>query len=105
MHNTYVMNVCVCVCVCVVLSKVIYIYICCVIQEPEINSQSSEGLKPEKLESDIVFDDIHFNYPARPDVPVRYHIPPVYKKSFKGENFCSFCGFCSTAKVFRQIFH
>ena len=49
-------------------------YICCVIQEPEINSQSTEGLKPEKFESDIVFNDIHFNYPARPDVQVRYPI-------------------------------
>ena len=47
-------------------------YICCVIQEPVIDSQSTEGLKPEKFDSDIVFDDIHFNYPARPDVQVRY---------------------------------
>ena len=44
--------------------------ICCIIQEPEINSQCSKGLKPGKFESDIVFDDIHFSYPARPDVPV-----------------------------------
>ena len=44
--------------------------ICCVIQEPEINSQSTEGLKPENFECDIVFDDIHFSYPARPGAQV-----------------------------------
>ena len=44
--------------------------ICYAFQEPEINSQSTEGLKPEKFESDIVFDDIHFSYPARSDVQV-----------------------------------
>ena len=52
------------------------IYIVCIIiycgfQEPEIKSESTGGLKPEKFESDIVFDDIHFRYPARPDVQVR----------------------------------
>ena len=36
-----------------------------------IDSQSTEGLKPEKLNSDIVFENIHFNYPARPKVQVR----------------------------------
>ena len=51
-----------------------HVYIHCVIQEPEIDSQSTEGLKLEKFESDIVFDDIHFSYPARPDVQVSsYH--------------------------------
>ena len=54
-----------------------YVYNCCVIQEPVIDSQSSEGLKPEKFESDIVFDDIHFSYPARPDVQVYLEYPVV----------------------------
>ncbi|XP_065886098.1 ATP-dependent translocase ABCB1-like [Dysidea avara] len=39
-------------------------------REPLIDSQSSEGLKLEKFESEIVFDNIHFTYPARPDVEV-----------------------------------
>ena len=42
----------------------------CGFQEPKIDSRSTEGLKPEKFESDIVFDDVHFAYPARPDVQV-----------------------------------
>ena len=41
-----------------------------VLQEPEIDSLSAEGLKPEKFESDIVFDNLHFSYPARPNVLV-----------------------------------
>ena len=40
------------------------------IQEPEIDSQSTKGVKPEKFESDIVFDNLHFRYPARPNVQV-----------------------------------
>ena len=46
------------------------IIIYCGFQEPEIDSESTEGLKPEKFESDIVFDNIHFRYPARPNVQV-----------------------------------
>ena len=49
--------------------------LCYIIQEPEIDSQSTEGLKPEKFESDIVFDDLHFSYPARPDVQVNKIYP------------------------------
>ena len=50
------------ICVCIIIY--------CGFQEPEIDSESVEGLKPEKFESDIVFDNIHFRYPARPDVQV-----------------------------------
>ena len=57
---------------CAICADTTHVYIIyCVIQEPEIDSQSTEGLKPEKFDSDIVFDDIHFSYPARPDVQVR----------------------------------
>ncbi|XP_065884882.1 ATP-dependent translocase ABCB1-like [Dysidea avara] len=39
-------------------------------REPLIDSQSSAGLKPEKFDTEIVFDNIRFTYPARPDVEV-----------------------------------
>ncbi|XP_065886141.1 ATP-dependent translocase ABCB1-like [Dysidea avara] len=39
-------------------------------KEPLIDSQSSEGLKPEKFNSDIEFENIHCTYPARSDVQV-----------------------------------
>ena len=49
-------------------------YFYCGFQEPEIDSRSTEGLKPEKFDSDIVFDNVHFTYPARPDVQVNINI-------------------------------
>ena len=39
-------------------------------QIPNIDSFSEEGLKPDSLIGDIVFDGVHFNYPSRPDVKV-----------------------------------
>lgn len=39
-------------------------------RKPLIDSLSKEGLRPEKMTGNIEFKDIHFNYPARPDVQV-----------------------------------
>ena len=33
-----------------------------------IDSSSSEGAKPERLEGEVTFRDVFFNYPARKDV-------------------------------------
>ncbi|CAH1803157.1 unnamed protein product [Owenia fusiformis] len=38
--------------------------------EPEIDSSSEEGEKPEKIEGNVEFKDVKFNYPTRPDVNV-----------------------------------
>ncbi|XP_067934483.1 ATP-dependent translocase ABCB1-like [Watersipora subatra] len=38
--------------------------------EVEIDSNSDEGLKPESLEGNIEFRDIHFSYPSRQDVKI-----------------------------------
>ena len=50
------------------------IFIYCGFQGPQIDSESTGGLKPEKFEGDIVFDNIHFRYPARPDVQVSVNL-------------------------------
>ena len=33
---------------------------------PEIDSASTEGLKPEKVEGEIVLEDVEFSYPYLP---------------------------------------
>ncbi|KAL4712175.1 hypothetical protein ACJJTC_011036 [Scirpophaga incertulas] len=35
-----------------------------------INAMDSKGIKPKKFKGDITFENIYFNYPARPDVKV-----------------------------------
>ncbi|KAL2084174.1 hypothetical protein ACEWY4_019692 [Coilia grayii] len=37
---------------------------------PAIDNASEEGKKPDKFEGDVTFEDVHFNYPSRPDVTV-----------------------------------
>ncbi|KAL1777499.1 multidrug resistance protein 1 isoform X1 [Sigmodon hispidus] len=37
---------------------------------PEIDSYSTEGLKPNVLEGNVKFNEVMFNYPTRPDIPV-----------------------------------
>jgi ABC-type bacteriocin/lantibiotic exporter with double-glycine peptidase domain len=37
---------------------------------PLINSESEEGIKPEKIAGRIEFKKVYFNYPSRADVPV-----------------------------------
>ena len=40
------------------------------LQPSEIDSSSTKGDQPSSLTGDIDFDDVHFHYPARPDVKV-----------------------------------
>ncbi|XP_055974168.1 ATP-dependent translocase ABCB1 [Sorex fumeus] len=37
---------------------------------PLIDSYSTEGLQPKTLEGNVTFNDVVFNYPSRPDIPV-----------------------------------
>ncbi|XP_077070050.1 ATP-dependent translocase ABCB1 isoform X2 [Siphateles boraxobius] len=37
---------------------------------PAIDNASENGDKPDKFEGNVGFEDVRFNYPARPDVPV-----------------------------------
>ena len=36
----------------------------------EIDSFSEGGLKPENVDGELVFDDVHFSYPTRPNDPI-----------------------------------
>ncbi|CAM9894606.1 unnamed protein product [Rangifer tarandus platyrhynchus] len=37
---------------------------------PLIDSYSTEGLKPNTMEGNVAFNEVVFNYPTRPDIPV-----------------------------------
>jgi ATP-binding cassette subfamily B (MDR/TAP) protein 1 len=37
---------------------------------PDIDSSDPSGLKPKKIEGHITFENVKFNYPSRPNVPV-----------------------------------
>uniref|UniRef100_A0A8C6G3D0 Multidrug resistance protein 1 n=1 Tax=Moschus moschiferus TaxID=68415 RepID=A0A8C6G3D0_MOSMO len=37
---------------------------------PLIDSYSTEGLKPSTMEGNVAFNEVVFNYPTRPDIPV-----------------------------------
>ncbi|KAI0346005.1 P-loop containing nucleoside triphosphate hydrolase protein [Trametopsis cervina] len=37
---------------------------------PSIDSASGEGLRPEKCVGEITFENVKFNYPSRPNVPI-----------------------------------
>ncbi|XP_022833220.1 multidrug resistance protein homolog 49-like [Spodoptera litura] len=39
-------------------------------REPAIDSLSTQGISPRRVVGNISFEDIHFNYPSRPDVKV-----------------------------------
>ncbi|KAM7316115.1 hypothetical protein ACRRTK_024795 [Alexandromys fortis] len=47
---------------------------------PEIDSYSTEGLKPSTLEGNVQFRDVMFNYPTRPDIPVLQGLSLEVKK-------------------------
>uniref|UniRef100_A0A8C6QB84 Uncharacterized protein n=1 Tax=Nannospalax galili TaxID=1026970 RepID=A0A8C6QB84_NANGA len=47
---------------------------------PEIDSYSTEGLKPDTLEGNVAFNEILFNYPTRPNIPVLQGLSLEVKK-------------------------
>ncbi|CAH7467323.1 ATP-dependent translocase ABCB1 [Phodopus roborovskii] len=47
---------------------------------PEIDSYSTEGLKPSMLEGNVTFNEVVFNYPTRPDIPVLQGLSLEVKK-------------------------
>ncbi|CAO2617616.1 Multidrug resistance protein 2 [Lemmus lemmus] len=47
---------------------------------PEIDSYGTEGLKPDWLEGNVKFNDVMFNYPTRPDIPVLQGLSLEVKK-------------------------
>nr|XP_020843129.1 multidrug resistance protein 1 isoform X2 [Phascolarctos cinereus] len=49
-------------------------------QKPLIDSYSEEGQKLEKFEGNVSFDEVVFNYPMRPDIPVLQGLTLEVKK-------------------------
>ncbi|XP_012881535.1 PREDICTED: multidrug resistance protein 1 [Dipodomys ordii] len=47
---------------------------------PEIDSYSTDGLKPKVLEGNVTFNEVMFNYPTRPDIPVLQGLSLQVKK-------------------------
>ncbi|KAK0397960.1 hypothetical protein QR680_002358 [Steinernema hermaphroditum] len=39
-------------------------------REPEIDSYSEDGIRPERVEGRIVVNDVRFQYPTRPNIPI-----------------------------------
>jgi ATP-binding cassette subfamily B (MDR/TAP) protein 1 len=39
-------------------------------RQPEIDTWSNEGEKVERMDGHVLFRDVHFRYPTRPNVPV-----------------------------------
>nr|XP_023400223.1 phosphatidylcholine translocator ABCB4 isoform X3 [Loxodonta africana] len=49
-------------------------------RQPLIDSYSEEGLRPDKFEGNVTLNDIVFNYPTRPNVPVLQKLSLEVKK-------------------------
>ncbi|XP_007505013.2 ATP-dependent translocase ABCB1 [Monodelphis domestica] len=49
-------------------------------KKPLIDSYSEEGQKPDKFEGNVSFNEVVFNYPTRPDVPVLQGLTLEVKK-------------------------
>ncbi|KAG8508441.1 Phosphatidylcholine translocator ABCB4, partial [Galemys pyrenaicus] len=49
-------------------------------RQPLIDSYSEEGLKPDKFEGNVTFNEVMFNYPTRPNVPVLQGLSLEVKK-------------------------
>ncbi|XP_062957114.1 ATP-dependent translocase ABCB1 [Cynocephalus volans] len=47
---------------------------------PLIDSYSTEGLKPDTIEGNVAFNEVVFNYPTRPDIPVLQGLSLEVKK-------------------------
>uniref|UniRef100_A0A2K6GQZ3 P-type phospholipid transporter n=1 Tax=Propithecus coquereli TaxID=379532 RepID=A0A2K6GQZ3_PROCO len=49
-------------------------------RQPLIDSYSEEGLRPDKFEGNVTFNEVVFNYPSRPKVPVLQGLSLEVKK-------------------------
>nr|XP_019784490.2 phosphatidylcholine translocator ABCB4 isoform X8 [Tursiops truncatus] len=49
-------------------------------RQPLIDSHSEEGLKPDKFEGNVTLNEVVFNYPTRPNVPVLQGLSLEVKK-------------------------
>ncbi|XP_070822421.1 ATP-dependent translocase ABCB1 [Chaetodon trifascialis] len=74
-------------------------------KEPAIDNLSKEGESPEKFDGNVCFDDVKFNYPSRPDVPI---LQGLNLKVKKGETLAlvgsSGCGKSTTIQLLERFY-
>ncbi|XP_076594196.1 ATP-dependent translocase ABCB1 [Chaetodon auriga] len=74
-------------------------------KEPAIDNLSKEGESPEKFDGNVCFDNVKFNYPSRPDVPI---LQGLNLKVKKGETLAlvgsSGCGKSTTIQLLERFY-
>ncbi|KAK3589575.1 hypothetical protein CHS0354_043029 [Potamilus streckersoni] len=74
-------------------------------QNPDIDSDSDSGMKPNSVTGTIEFKNVHFNYPSRPDVKV---LNGVNLKVNRGETVAlvgsSGCGKSTTVQLIQRFY-
>uniref|UniRef100_A0A671WWP5 ATP-binding cassette, sub-family B (MDR/TAP), member 4 n=1 Tax=Sparus aurata TaxID=8175 RepID=A0A671WWP5_SPAAU len=73
--------------------------------EPAIDNLSHKGDTPEGFDGNVCFDDVRFNYPSRPDVPI---LQGLNLKVKKGETLAlvgsSGCGKSTTIQLLERFY-
>ncbi|XP_074509784.1 ATP-dependent translocase ABCB1 isoform X1 [Sebastes fasciatus] len=74
-------------------------------KEPAIDNLSQEGETPDKFDGNVHFDNVKFNYPSRPDVPVLQGLNLTVRK---GETLAlvgsSGCGKSTTIQLLERFY-
>uniref|UniRef100_A0A3P9I9C9 ATP-binding cassette, sub-family B (MDR/TAP), member 4 n=1 Tax=Oryzias latipes TaxID=8090 RepID=A0A3P9I9C9_ORYLA len=72
---------------------------------PDIDNLSNEGETPDKFNGNVIFKDVRFNYPSRPDVPI---LKGLNLKVKKGETLAlvgsSGCGKSTTIQLLERFY-
>ncbi|XP_036395228.1 ATP-binding cassette, sub-family B (MDR/TAP), member 4 [Megalops cyprinoides] len=72
---------------------------------PAIDNDSDLGEKPDQFDGNVRFDDVHFNYPSRPDVPILQGLSLRVKK---GQTLAlvgsSGCGKSTTIQLLERFY-
>ncbi|CAB4012995.1 Multidrug resistance 1 [Paramuricea clavata] len=74
-------------------------------RKPHIDSLSDEGVKPEKFEANVDFNNVRFRYPTRPDLKVlrgfSLHVPEGKTAALVGG---SGCGKSTVVKIIQRFY-
>lgn len=74
-------------------------------RQPGINNLSTEGSMPDNFDGSLVFEDVRFNYPSRPDIPI---LQGLNIRVRKGETLAlvgsSGCGKSTTIQLLERFY-